>query len=155
MAKKDLLLELKQTVLLLNIKHYILRQYIVLLDLCFHEVQDDINIAESFSNLLEINDVNVIDLININKEVSSSTEISMTDMYDVIDYLNEDIDLECEIINNIVSGIDIVNNYIYNEDIFVLMMENYLDIDEFCYKQAKTNQKQLKKINEERMEKIK
>ncbi len=155
----DLLTLFKRKLILLNLKQTIVRKDVVMLDVLFHEVEDDINIAESYSKLIEIVCNTNRNILDINVDVvdieNGNMEFNYIDSKDIIDFIDENIDLEIEILNNIVSGVDIVNNYIYDENTFLLMMENYLEIDDYCYEHARDNQKQLEKINKERKKEIK
>lgn len=154
----DLLLDFKRKLVLLNIKQAIIRKDVVTLDVLFHEVEDDINIAESYSKLIEIVSITNKNILDLNVDVldidNGNIDFVVADYIDFVDFINENIDFEIEILNNIISGIYIVSNYIYDENTFVLMMENYLEIDDYCYTHVRDNQKQLEKINKERVKKI-
>ena len=71
-------------------------------------------------------------------------------MIDEFDYIKENIHLESGYLSNMVNYIKIVINCNINDSSIVEKLEQYHEVDISCYNQVKINNKELKKLKQER-----
>lgn len=117
-------------------------------------ILEDINLFESFSHLQEMLNVSNIDLNEFIQEIysldSNSMYFSKNDLIDEFDYIKENIHLESGYLSNMVNYIKIVINCNINDSSIVEKLEQYHEVDISCYNQVKINNKELKKLKQER-----
>ncbi len=117
-------------------------------------ILEDINLFESFSHLQDMIDVSNADLNEFIQEIqildNDNKYFSKIDLLDEFNYIKENIHLESGYLTNMVNYIKIVINHSIHDLSIVEKLEQYHEIDISCYNQMKINNKELKKLKQER-----
>lgn len=137
----------------LSIEAFILRELTVILFITKPWIMDDINLCERFTNLLEIEDENYKQIDSLLKEINDyKTNIisfSQADLIDEFDYISENVSLSISYYQMILGYLYMIKTNMSQVELSEYFSINY-DNSECCFKQLKINNKELKKLKQER-----